>query len=142
MWLRREYCSLSFAIIWNHQGLSKFSADHLQVAALYFVQRRIFTGVSCLKRHETLIKSHNVCAIIDWLNCRQTFFATLDSYLNVFEYLPELATQYLYSCFNGLVYYDLDFRNGKGRIGLEVSALDLKPGDPSSSLGVAHETYA
>jgi hypothetical protein len=30
----------------------------------------------------------------------------------------------------------------KGRIGLVVSALDLKPGDPGSSLGVAHETNA
>jgi hypothetical protein len=30
----------------------------------------------------------------------------------------------------------------EGRIGLVVSALDLKPGDPGSSLGVAHETNA
>jgi hypothetical protein len=30
--------------------------------------------------------------------------------------------------------------HGLASIGLVVSALDLKPGDPGSSLGVAHET--
>jgi hypothetical protein len=37
---------------------------------------------------------------------------------------------------------DLSAVSTVGRVGLEVSVLDLKMGEPGSSLGVAHETSA
>jgi hypothetical protein len=50
----------------------------------------------------------------------------------------------LYSCDSAMSYIwcQVYMRRHSGRIGLVVNALDLNSGDPGSSLGVAHETYA